>query len=126
MTEAATGNASDPKQVKAAAKTERRTRLHDLNDLRTMLGTRSARRWYWKMLSSCGVFELSYSRGGDTHDTAFHEGERNVGLRILKDLMDADSKLYGLMADENKEEVEDAGTDNGDNGPESDEGAGTS
>lgn len=103
-----TPNAADSKRVEKSAKVERRSRQQELRDLRGILQNQSGRRFYWRLLEVCGTFELSYLRG-DTHETAFREGGRNIGNRLLSDLMEADKTLYSIMAEENTEEPEDDG-----------------
>lgn len=100
-------NAADKKDVKAAAKVGRRTRIQELGDLSYLLQNASGRRFYWRLMEFCGSFELSYTRG-DTHETAFREGMRNVGNRLMADLMEAEPEMYIKMKQENFEEVEDA------------------
>lgn len=106
MTE--TPNAGNQKSVKAAEKRERRTRQQELADLTYVLSTSKGRRLIWRLMETCGVHEISYVRG-DTHHTAFLEGQRNVGNKLLADVMDCEASLYQLMREENtEEEQEDA------------------
>lgn len=102
-------NANDPKEVKEAAKKERRSRDQELRDIHYLLQTSTGRRWMWRLLEFCGEFQLSYTRG-DTHETSFREGMRNVGNKVLADIMDANGNIYGQMREENTEEVEENGT----------------
>src|SRR6185369_17682745 len=95
-----TPNASNQKGVKALEKLERRTRMDELNDLsKYVLNTRAGRKYIWNILVMCGVNQLSYHRG-DTHETAFREGERNIGNRILADIMDCNAEIYAIMRTE--------------------------
>lgn len=106
MGPSAVANAGDPKQVKEGAKIEKRTRNQELSDLRFVMESKTGRRFFFALLSSHGIYELSYTRG-DTHETAFREGMRNIGNKLLADCQAASIELYAKMIEENKEEAED-------------------
>jgi hypothetical protein len=93
-------NASDPSQVKNAKVNEKLRRDQELNDVRSVLGTIQGRRLLWKYLELCGVYKTSFTGSSETF---FLEGQRNVGLKILGDIMDADPMAYVNMMKENKE-----------------------
>jgi hypothetical protein len=46
----------------------------------------------WLIVEACKTYDLSY-RPGDTHDTAFAEGRRFVGLELVKMLKLEPGKL---------------------------------
>lgn len=94
-------NAADPEQVKQAAQKEKTGRARDLNDLRAVLAMREGRRYTWRQLSDCGVFRSSFT-GNST--TFFNEGRRDVGLRLLADVMEAQPEAFLLMQQEAKHE----------------------
>lgn len=96
-------NAADKSQVKKADDREKFTRRRDLLDVRDILATPCGRRFIWRYLSICGVFKLSFTGNSETF---FNEGQRNVGLRLMTDVMDADPTAYVLMQKEAKEEEE--------------------
>lgn len=100
-------NAADEKQVKEGNAKSRIGRQLELNDVRTVLGTSDGRRFMWRYLRRCGIFSSSFV-AGDSHQTAFLEGERRVGLELLADVNDADPGAYLKMMHENQE-----GEDNG-------------
>ncbi|MBF8177814.1 Bbp19 family protein [Herminiimonas contaminans] len=95
-----TFNASDESQVADRKKKELRGRERELEDLRVVLSTKEGRRFYWKTLCDCGVFKSSFT-GNST--TFFNEGKRDIGLKLLADLMEADAKKYLLMTEEAKD-----------------------
>ena len=92
-------NAADEKQVKNAAEEERRRAERDADDMRYILSTKSGRRFIWNLLGECGVFQCSFDGSSKPF---FKEGERNVGLKILVRLNDADPQAYVTMINESR------------------------
>ena len=66
-----------------------------VRDLRKILRTPEGERYMWYMLETCHMFSTTFT--GNSMGN-FMEGERNVGLRILHDVMKVDPKLLGKMA----------------------------
>lgn len=62
-------------------------RLTEDADLRWLMGDPRGRRIARRLLTEGGVFRLSYT--GEPVSTAFREGERNAGLRLLGRLLRA-------------------------------------
>jgi len=54
--------------------------------VRESLKTRAGRNYWWSFLERCHLFEVSYVQGS-FDATAFREGERNIGQRMLADIM---------------------------------------
>jgi hypothetical protein len=94
-------NAADANQVENAKQKERSRREQELNDVRWVLSDRRGRRWFWAKLNECGVFKTSFDGSSRTY---FNEGERNVGLKLLADVNDADPKAYVTMLLESRGE----------------------
>lgn len=109
MTRSLVDNAADPQQVKRAGKVTKRRRVRRDADLRAVMGTRPGRAVLWRVLSVAGVFELSYT--GEALGTAFHEGQRNIGLALFADLHRVCPDLYTIMADEAGRSDEDGPVD---------------
>ena len=76
---------------KQEAQLERET---SLEALRLFIEHPGGRKWVWDMLVKCHVFNTSMT--GNSH-TFFKEGERNIGLGILNDLMEADPAAFTSM-----------------------------
>lgn len=93
-------NAADESQVKNAGTKEKRQREKDLDDVRNVLTTLPGRRLLWRYLSECGVFRTSWHPSALIH---FNEGKRDMGLKILADITDADENFLLQMMKENKE-----------------------
>lgn len=91
-------NLSDETKVKSRnkrlkAKEEIRLRL-----IAEFLSTKDGREWMYELLSDCHIYSPSHVPG-DPCSTAFREGERNIGLRILADVP---TDYYALMCTEAK------------------------
>lgn len=59
----------------------------EYDDLRRVLSSESGRRLVRRILTRSGMFQTSFAPG-DPYATAFHEGARNVGLRLLAAITD--------------------------------------
>lgn len=67
------------------------------NDLLTVLATENGRRFVYDLLADAGVFRSSFVPG-DPHGTAFNEGQRNYGVRLLSRLIaDAPDQYMKLL-----------------------------
>lgn len=94
-------NAADRISLKRKQKEEKFIGDRDASDLKMILKTEYGRRYIWKQLSRCGVFEISFT-GNST--TFFNEGKRDIGLKMLADINEADDMALVLMMREAKEE----------------------
>ena len=97
-------NAGDPEQVAKAKEREKRGRELELSDLAFILADVRGRRFYWRKLEGCGIFKLSFT--GVSAHTDFNEGQRNIGLLMLNDLMEANPEALIIMMRENNNEQE--------------------
>jgi hypothetical protein len=88
-------NAGDEKQVREAGKKERTNRLQELGDLKAILATPHGRRFVWKILQDARVLNSSFA--ANELVIAFNEGRRNVGLKLMADIMEADAKALVEM-----------------------------
>jgi len=94
------GNAADPEQVHAGAHKSKRRAEKELDDLRRILDTPFGRRVIWRYLDQvCGVFRLSHM-GEQTHETAFNEGNRNVGNTLMAEVLKASPEAFLVMRSE--------------------------
>ena len=83
------------------AEEERLQREKDQGDLRHVMGSKEGRRFMWRQLSEAGVYRSSF----DSNPVlmAFNEGNRNRGLLLLNDIMEACPTRYSEMLREQKE-----------------------
>ncbi len=96
-------NAASEKQVKNAERKVRSIEVKASDDLRAVLSSPNGRRFIWRLLKDCKIYEESFT-GNST--TFYNEGRRSVGLKILDSVMKADVDMYLKMQLEHKGEVE--------------------
>lgn len=96
------GPLADATAVKEKGQKARSRAQRDIDDMATILSDIRGRRFIWRYLQECGVFKTSFNNSGSV--TAFNEGMRNIGLKLLAEIMEADSEAYTLMASESKKE----------------------
>lgn len=96
------GPLANPKAVKEKDKQSRSRAQRDIDDLALILSDMRGRRFIWRYLQECGVFKTSFNNSGSV--TAFNEGMRNIGLKLLAEISEADSDAYSKMVDESKKE----------------------
>ena len=97
--------AEEKRKARRAAKLEREREAQENAVLQTLLSTPVGRRWVHELLESCHVFHVSFAQ--DALVTAFREGERSIGLRVLAQIMRAFPEAYVQMM----KEQEDGGRD---------------
>jgi hypothetical protein len=83
-------------------KKEDQLRLRHLNDIRKLVSAPEGRRFYFYVLKEAGCFKSSFT-GNST--TFFNEGARNLGLIVLRDLMEAKPEAFTQMMQENYSEI---------------------
>lgn len=88
--EALVKNAADQEQVEYGKKVAKATEKSHIDDVYAIMQAPQGERFLAKMLSRCGVHQTSVTAECNTNQTFFLEGQRNVGLQLLSDLMEAD------------------------------------
>jgi len=88
-------NAADEEQVTRGRKKEKYNRSEELADLRIVMQNPSGRRFLWRLLFTCHLYTTSFAY--DPNRTAFNEGERNIGLQLVADMIEADPRAYAQM-----------------------------
>lgn len=91
-------NAGERQHVRQAAKLARLVDQQQREFITGLMGTIPGRAWVWSILESCHIFATSHT--ANALNTAFYEGERNIGLRILNDVMAACPDQYVVMTRE--------------------------
>lgn len=67
--------------------------------MRVVLGNPGGRMFVWDILAQCNVFGASFT--GDPLTTAFNEGRRDIGIRLLRDVLQIDPNALTKMRAEN-------------------------
>lgn len=93
------GPLADKDRVRKKSLQERFSRRTEIEDVAAILSTRFGRRFYWRLITECGIFRSSFT-GNNT--TFFNEGMRNIGLKFLSDSQEFPD-LYLLMMQESKQ-----------------------
>ena len=95
------GTARDPTKLEQEErrKVEQRNYDRHLSDIQQLVKTPAGRRYIWSVLSLCGV--MSASMRDNMYATAFREGQRDIGMKMLKDLVAANPESYDQMRREN-------------------------
>jgi hypothetical protein len=78
-------NASDPRSIRRAARAAKAEESQSSSVIASLMSAPSGRSYIYRLLEKCHIFSSSFSTS--PLSTAFAEGERNVGLQILGDLM---------------------------------------
>jgi len=93
MTEAY--NAGERQHVRQAAKVARIADRQQREFITNLMSAVAGRAWLFSLLEACHVFATSHT--ANALNTAFAEGERNIGLLILNDVMAACPDQYVVM-----------------------------
>jgi hypothetical protein len=94
-------DAGDRSHVAERQKRRRFAAGREDGDLVWLMNQREGRRFLWRLLQSCHLYETSFT---GTNATFFREGERNVGLQVLLDVIRLCPELHARMMAESKEE----------------------
>lgn len=76
-------------------------RNNELNDVREIMAFKKGRRFMWRLLDTAGIYRSTFAL--ENAVMAFNEGQRNMGLMLLADIMEASPEKYTLMMKEAKE-----------------------
>lgn len=70
-------------------------RKEDLDDVRAVMSSAAGRRFIWRLLEAGRIFQPSFTT--DPIVTAFNEGQRNAGLMLWADVMEAAPEKFLTM-----------------------------
>lgn len=88
---------ADPNAKKPAPMSQQRRQ--ELDDVLALMRSPSGRRFVWRLLSLCGVYQTSFTGNSGTF---FNEGQRNVGLQVLGDVHETALDEFLVMMKEAK------------------------
>lgn len=81
---------------------KRITRRQQLDLLAHFMSSPTGRSYIYDFLAACHVYTTSFSR--NSRVMAFSEGERNTGIRLLGDIVEASPDYYLQMLKEQNDE----------------------
>lgn len=93
-------NAADETQVEDRKQKEKRGHERELEDMQRLLASPEFRRFAWRYLGKCKVFETVFNSHGGLMN--LNEGMRTVGLMLLAEITAADPQAYIVMTVEAK------------------------
>ncbi len=71
-----------------------------IEDVRWLMSSPRGRRLVWWLLSKCGVNRTSFNNSGSV--MAFNEGQRNIGLLLQAEVIDASPDAFMTMLTEQR------------------------
>ena len=95
-----THNAADRKEIRKAQKAARLAEKQRGDMVRQICATEPGRRYFWDLLSECNIFNAIYPSHPELGAIL---GERNVGLRLLAQIMAHCPEQFILMIREANE-----------------------
>lgn len=97
-------NAADEGAVQGASRKQKANRQTQVNDVAWVLSTPQGRRFIWRYLEDCKVFQTTFNPSGSI--MTYQEGQRNVGLMLLADVNESQPEAYILMMNEARKQKE--------------------
>jgi hypothetical protein len=94
-----TYNAANRKDVRRLEKQARLDERARQETVKGLMGSAQGRQWVYERLTLCHVFASSFSI--NALEAAFKEGERNVGLQLLNDVMTCPDEYVLMMREAN-------------------------
>ena len=86
-------------KLKKSHDAEKAQRDQELNDIRTVLATKSGRRLVWRLLGKCRVFGSVWDGSAKVH---YNSGQQDIGHYLMAEVLDADENLWFKMMSENR------------------------
>ena len=96
-------NAANRKDVRRLEKQARLDERSRRETIQSLMGTTQGRQWVHERLTLCHVFASSFST--NAYESAFREGERNVGLQLLNDVMTCPDEYVQMMREANVRDI---------------------
>ena len=89
-------------QAKASDARVRKSRaesVSEADDIKWLMSGKRGRRVMWRLLDRAGVYRSSFTGNSETF---FREGERNIGLAFLAQVLDVAPDAFPTMVEENR------------------------
>lgn len=77
---------------------EREAAAQAADDLAFVMSDPRGRRFMWRLLGATGMYAASFNHSGSI--TAFNEGQRNIGLKLVADITGTIPEQYLVMQGE--------------------------
>lgn len=91
----------DSEETKEAKK----QRDKELIDLKTVLASPPGRRFMWRLLSKCGLFESTFNT--ETAIASYLSGQQDFGHFLMSEIVEADPNLWLKLQREHLKQGED-------------------
>lgn len=85
-------NAGSAKQVRARGRKEAKLEAQATEDLKALLESPAGRRFLWRLLGKCGVWQTSFHPSGQQF--AANEGRRGVGVELVTEIIETDPQAW--------------------------------
>jgi hypothetical protein len=69
-------------------------------DFKWLMSDKRGRRFMWRLLSMTGLYRSSFT--GNSNNTFFNEGARNIGLMLISEVNELTPDAYAMMLDEQR------------------------
>lgn len=117
-----TYNAAERKDVRRAEKDDDFLQRQRKDVVQALMSTSPGRAYIWAELGQCHIFASSFSL--DPLQMAFTEGERNIGLRNLNDILEwCPDQFVQMMREQNARQHAADANRTGDADPGDDDGS---
>lgn len=90
----------EPEKIKRRTTLDNLKARQELADMGFVMSSPEGRRFMNYLLSLCGIMKLSYSGPGRSEETAFYEGQRNIGNNLFRTITKNFKKEWLIMMDE--------------------------
>ena len=97
-------NAANEKQLNQAARKNKDADKQAAEDFAWLAGDKRGRRFLWRMMGRCRVFEPVFNTHGGVMN--FNEGRRDCGLFLLSEINRLCPAQFAVMAAENAPQPE--------------------
>lgn len=99
-------NAHDPTDLNAHSRNSEAqgleqavARRQEVEDLKWLMGHKQGRRFVTRLLDKAGIYRTSFTGNSETF---FREGQRNMGLFVLMEVMEVAPEQFAKMLEEQK------------------------
>lgn len=94
-------DAADKRQIKNAEQREKLLRDQELSDLAMVASTIQGRRFLWRLIERCKVFETIWENSARIH---YNAGQQDLGHFLMSEIVNTKQEIFFQMMKENKQE----------------------